>query len=123
MEKRKKTRYLTRAELRMMNILWTLQKATVHQLHDELPEPKPAYTTTLTVMQVLTRKEFVTYSRSGRMNVYEPLVSRDDYINVYSEEGFDSVFGNDAQSVLTYFIKKYNLTKDDLIKIYDSMEE
>ncbi len=57
------------------------------------------------------------------MNVYEPLVSRDDYINVYSEEGFDSVFGNDAQSVITYFIKKYNLTKDDLIKIYDSMEE
>lgn len=57
------------------------------------------------------------------MNVYEPLVSRDDYINVYSEEGFDSVFGNDAQSVITYFIKKYNLTKDDLIKIYDSMGE
>ena len=57
------------------------------------------------------------------MNVYEPLVSRDDYINVYSEEGFDSVFGNDAHSVITYFIKKYNLTKDDLIKIYDSMGE
>ena len=107
----------------MMNILWDLQKATVHQLHDELPEPKPAYTTTLTVMQVLTRKKFVTYTRSGRQNVYEPLISREDYIDVYAEERFDRVFGNDAPSVITYFIRKYNLSKDDLIKIYDSMEE
>ena len=69
-----KTRQLTRAELHLMNILWEKGQATVNELQAELPEPKPAYTTTLTVMQVLTRKGIVTFERQGKTNVYRPLM-------------------------------------------------
>ena len=64
---------LTKAELHLMNILWDKGKATVQQLHDVLAEPKPAYTTTLTVMQILTKKGVVGFEKNGKANVYHPL--------------------------------------------------
>jgi predicted transcriptional regulator len=36
---------LTKAEEQVMHVLWDLKKALVHDLLDQLPEPKPAYNT------------------------------------------------------------------------------
>ena len=47
-----KQKSLTKAELKAMNILWDKGEATVYDILEVLPEPKPAYTTVLTVMQV-----------------------------------------------------------------------
>ena len=59
---------LTKAELHLMNILWDKGNATVQQIQDLLEEPKPAYTTTLTVMQVLTRKGIVALVHHGHID-------------------------------------------------------
>ena len=67
-----KKKSLTKAELRLMNILWDKGEATVCDLVEVLPEPKPAYTTVLTVMQVLTKKKIVEPNRLGKVNVFHP---------------------------------------------------
>ena len=46
-----KHRSLTKSELHLMNLLWDKGEATVNDLLAMMPEPRPAYTTTLTVMQ------------------------------------------------------------------------
>ena len=46
----KRTNELTRAELQIMNILWDLQKASVNEVLEQFPEPKPAYNTVLTFL-------------------------------------------------------------------------
>lgn len=56
MKKDSKKKSLTKAELHLMNILWDKGQASVGQLHDELENEKTPYTTTLSVMQVLTKR-------------------------------------------------------------------
>ena len=50
---------LTRAEEQIMLALWTLEMATVKEIIEQLPNPKPAYNTVSTIIRILETKEFV----------------------------------------------------------------
>jgi predicted transcriptional regulator len=73
---RKKTVGLTDAELRVMNMLWTLGEATVAEVQKALTGRELAYTTVLTTLQTLERKKYVTHKSIGRTYVYLPAVDR-----------------------------------------------
>ena len=115
------TKTLTKAELLLMNILWDKGEATVQQLHDVLAEPKPAYTTTLTMMQVLTRKGIVTFQKLGKAHVYQPLLSREEYINSFVREVKDTVFGGSLRTLFSFFVKSEQLSKKELRELLKEM--
>lgn len=123
MENEIKNKSLTRAELHLMNLLWGVGEATVQQLHDKLAEPKPAYTTTLTVMQVLTKKGIITFEKKGKANVYRPLLTRDAYIDSFVSETKETVFGGSIRSFLSFFAKNEKIDKDELKSILQEMME
>lgn len=116
-----KTKSLTKAELHLMNILWDKGSATVQALHDELEEPKPAYTTTLTVMQVLTRKGIVTFEKVGKANVYRPIMSREDYIAGFMEETRNTLFKGSLKSFLSFFAQHEKISKEEMTEILKEM--
>lgn len=116
-----KTKSLTRAELHLMNILWDKGQATVGELQAELPEPKPAYTTTLTVMQVLTRKGIVTFDKQGKSNVYRPLMSRDDYLAGFLDETRNTLFKGSLSSFLLFFAKHEKISRKEMEEILKEM--
>ena len=115
------TKTLTKAELLLMNILWDKGEATVQQLHDVLAEPKPAYTTILTMMQVLTRKGIVTFQKLGKAHVYQPLLSREEYINSFVREVKDTVFGGSLRTLFSFFVKSEQLSKKELRELLKEM--
>ncbi|MCQ2253554.1 MAG: BlaI/MecI/CopY family transcriptional regulator [Bacteroidales bacterium] len=117
------TTQLTKAELTIMNYLWDKGEATVHQLHDMYEEPKPAYTTTLTVMQVLTKKGIVTFERSGKAHIYKPLMSREEYQGNFMEHARKNVFGGSMRSFFSFFAKSENISKEELKEILKEIEE
>jgi predicted transcriptional regulator len=73
---RKKTVGLTDAELRVMNVLWSLGEGTVAEVQKALTARELAYTTVLTTLQTLERKQYVTHKSVGRTYVYLPAVDR-----------------------------------------------
>lgn len=118
-----KNKSLTRAELHLMNILWDKGQATVNELQAELPEPKPAYTTTLTVMQVLTRKGIVTFERQGKTNVYRPVMLRNEYLRGFLEETTNTLFKGSLSAFLTFFAKHEKISKAEMEKILKEMAQ
>ena len=74
---RKKSPYLTDAELRLMDVLWEKREATVSDVADALPNhPALAYSTVLTTLRILENKGFVRHTKDGRAFVYHPIVDR-----------------------------------------------
>ncbi len=68
---------LTRQELQIMKVIWTLGAATVKDVCDTMSQTKPvAYTTILTLMGILEEKGALTHTRSGRAFLFRPLLSR-----------------------------------------------
>lgn len=114
---------LTKAELQVMNILWDKGEATVSAIMEEMNEPKPAYTTVLTVLQVLTKKGVVSPERRGKANVFQPILTREDYINGFMSETRDTIFRGSLSSFFSYFVKSEKLSKAELQKIIDEINE
>ena len=118
-----KTKQLTRAELHLMNILWDKGEATVNELQAEMPEPKPAYTTTLTVMQVLTRKGVVAFERQGKANVYRPVMQREAYVKGFLDETRSTLFKGSLSAFLTFFAKHEKISRKEMAEILKEMEQ
>ena len=118
-----KNKSLTKAELILMNILWDKGRGTVNELVEALPDPKPAYTTVLTVMQVLTKKQVLTFEKQGKANIYIPLLSRKDYLANFMDETRDSLFKGSAKSFLSFFAKHEKISKTELEEILKEMAD
>ena len=123
MKKETKNKSLTKGELNMMNIIWDKGQATVNDIMDELPEPKPAYTTVLTVMQVLTRKQVLTFEKQGKANVYIPQLSRQEYLSYFMDETRDNLFKGSARSFLSFFARHEKISKKELEEILKEMND
>ncbi len=50
---------LTKAEERIMQILWDIKKGFIKDIQEEFPNPKPPYNTVSTIVRVLVKKEIV----------------------------------------------------------------
>lgn len=118
-----KTKSLTRAELQLMNILWDKGEATVRDIIGELPEPQPAYTTVLTVMQVLTKKRIVEPRRVGKTNVFTPLMMREEYLSGFMEETRNTLFKGSVKNFLLFFARHERIGHEELKEILSEMEQ
>jgi BlaI family transcriptional regulator, penicillinase repressor len=74
---RKPSPTLTDGEMRLMNVLWSRQRATVADIAAGLPRQHAvAYNTVQTMLRILEEKGYVDHEQSGRAFVYRPLVER-----------------------------------------------
>ena len=67
----------TQSELDILNVLWQLGPSTVRNVHAALLEhDELAYTTVLSMLQVMYQKGLVSRDDSERAHVYKPALSR-----------------------------------------------
>ena len=97
---------LTKAEEQFMQVLWNLEEASVQDIIDQLPEPKPAYNTVSTIIRILENKDFVSHKAKGRGYIYFPLVSKTIYSNQSLQKIVDGYFGGSFKSMVSFFVDK-----------------
>lgn len=121
MTKDNNERTLTKAEMEIMNILWDKGEAlTTHEIIDEYPEPKPAYSTIATFLKILTVKEFIRSRKQGEGSktlVFMPRITRDSYANRVMKDVKNSLFAGSLKSMLSFFAQNEEVTEDELQEI------
>lgn len=86
-----------------MTTLWRLEEGTVREIHDLLATYKPrAYTTIMTIMDRLTRKQIVTRQRVGRAWRYQANLSRQEARTHAITQVVESFFGGSAAELLDH---------------------
>lgn len=120
---KEKKKQLTKGETQVMNILWSLpeQQGFIQDIIDRYPEPKPAYTTILTFMKILTEKGFVKPEKIGKANRFSPLVSKEDYTYSFISDVKDTFFGGSFTSLVSFFAKKEQYTDEELAELKELM--
>lgn len=71
--------FLTDAELRIMVVLWDLERPTVADVVERLHAhgaSTPAYNSVLTILRILERKGYVSHEKDGRAFRFVPLMNR-----------------------------------------------
>lgn len=99
--RRRKLLELAPLELECMTTLWHLQQGTVRDIRDALAAHRPrAYTTIMTIMDRLARKQIVTRCRVGRAWRYEANLSRQEARAHAIAQVVESFFGGSAKELL-----------------------
>ena len=114
---------LTKAEEQFMQVLWELEEASVQDIIDQLPKPKPAYNTVSTIIRILETKNFVDHKAKGRGYIYFPLVMKTDYSNQSLNKLVDGYFGGSFKRMVSFFVNKNDVDIDDLGTILDAINE
>ena len=69
---------LSRLELQILEALWAHGKASIREIQEAFPEPRPAYTTIQTTVYRLEGKNAVRRVRKiSNAHIFEPIVARD----------------------------------------------
>jgi BlaI family penicillinase repressor len=119
-----KTKTLTEQELEIMKVIWERPASTVRDVYEALHERKSvAYTTVMTMMNILESKGHLVKRAEGRAYVYEPAQARTQVISSMVQEFLDRVFNGAAQPLLLNLVQERKLSKDDLDEISRVIEE
>src|SRR5262245_41330565 len=105
---------LTRLELRILEMLRQHGKASIREIQEAFPEPRPAYTTIQTTVYRLEAKNAVRRLRKiGNAHIFEPLVARELTRHRLLDEIL-SLFGGRAQPMMAQLAEAGKLTLDDV---------
>jgi BlaI family penicillinase repressor len=112
---RPKTPTLTEQELEIMKIIWERDRATVRDVYEALLERrKIAYTTVMTMMNILEQKKYLRKSAEDRAYIYRPSKPKKQVIQGMVREFVDRVFNGSAEPLLVHLIEDRKLTNKDL---------
>lgn len=120
--KKREINELTKAELQIMQPLWSRKKAFVNDLLEDMPDPKPAYNTVSTIVRILERKGFVSHINYGKTHCYFPLIEREEYLNVYMKSVLHSFFSNSLPNLVSFLSKKEEISLEEVNEIMKIME-
>ncbi len=105
---------LTKLELQILEILWTHGKASIREIQEGFPEPRPAYTTVQTTVYRLERKKALRRVRKiSNAHIFEPTVARDVTRHRLLDEIL-SFFGGRAQPMMAQLAEAGKVTLDDV---------
>jgi predicted transcriptional regulator len=105
---------LTRLELQILEILWARGNASIREVQESFPEPRPAYTTIQTTVYRMETKNAVKRVRKiGNAHLFEPLVSRDTARRRLLDDIL-SLFGGRAQPMMAQLAEVGKLTREDV---------
>lgn len=109
---------LTKAEERIMQVIWKLQKAFVKDIIDELEEePKPPYNTISSIVRLLEKKGYVSYKAYGKTYEYFPAITKEDYTKTTFSKMFSGYFDSSPASLLSFMVKEEKLSAADIAEL------
>ena len=119
----KKQPRLARLELQILEVLWALGKASIREIQEKFPEPRPAYTTIQTTVYRLETKGAVRRVRKiSNAHIFEPLVARDIGRHRLLDEIL-SLFGGRAQPMMAQLAEAGKLTLEDVRELEKTIKK
>jgi predicted transcriptional regulator len=105
----------TAAEMRLLQILWDREEATVEEVvnaHSE--KERPNYKTTQTLLRIMEKKSFITHEARGRVFVFRPLVSRKTIDHLSVQTLVSRNFRGSAAGLLINLLESSPIKKKEL---------
>jgi BlaI family transcriptional regulator, penicillinase repressor len=118
---------LTAQELAIMKVVWRLGHATVRDVYHALLENRQiAYTTVMTMMNVLETKGYLKKEKHDRAYRYRPTRLQRTVISSMVREFVNRVFDGAPRPLLLHLVKDSRLTsreREELSKLIDETDE
>lgn len=107
-----------------MKVIWRLGSATVREVYEALRARRSiAYTTVMTMMNVLEEKGYLKKQRTDRAFRYKPTRSRQQVVTAMVREFVNRVFDGAAQPLMLHLVKTERLSNQERAELRRMMDE
>lgn len=115
---------ISQSEWETMRVIWTLQKATSHQII-EILEEKLGWkaSTTKTYLGRLVKKRALRTSKNGREFIYQPIIEEQVAMDNASKSLFVHLCQHKVGTTLANLIDQIELSKSDIQMLIGKLEE
>ena len=112
-------------ELEALKVLWNRGQATVREVCDALNREGNdlAYTTVLSLLQVMEQKGLVGHRRVGKAYAYFPKVRRDRTFRTLAARFLDNVFDGAVDEYLVHALQSRRLTAEQLDRLEEMINQ
>ncbi len=108
----------SKLEMQVLSVLWNRGAATVREVLEAMPDRKArAYTTILSVLQVMEKKRLVSHTSEGNAHVYEARVSREQVTGPLLRRLVREVFGGSPASAMQQLLAENEMSREELEEI------
>ena len=113
------------SELEIMKIIWRYGgETTSAQIAEALEGKKDwAVATVLNFLSRLVSRGFLTVHRSGKINIYTPIINEDVYLESESKSFLERLHGNSLKSFVASLYSGNVISESDLEELKSYIEE
>ena len=121
---RRPAQVLTEQELEIMKIVWQHEDATVRDVYEELRSRRRiAYTTVMTMMNILEQKGHLKKARQERAYLYRATRPKTQVLQEMVRDFVGRVFDGAAQPLLVHLVQDQKLDDNDLQELRRMVRE
>jgi len=113
---------LTSQEEQAMQAVWKIGEGHVKLFLDNIPDPKPPYTTLASTIKNLEKKNYLTSRLVGNAYLYKPAISEEDYKKKFMSGVVQNYFSNSYKNLVNFFVEQQKLSAEELKEIIDIIE-
>lgn len=116
--------HLTATEWSLMECLWEKAPRTGREAVEYLAGSSGwSRSTTLTMLRRMTEKGLIRCEEADGVNVYAPLICREDATQSQIEDFLNRVFSGSVSMMLSAFTKKQTLSQEEIDALYAILKE
>ena len=112
----------TKAELRILQVLWRLGASTVRRVYEELGEAG-GYTSVLKTMQIMLEKGFLSRNAEDRTHIYAAEVPEAEAKRGLVQELIEKAFGGSSKELIVQALSAKKASPEELTEIKKMIEE
>ena len=113
---------LTKAEEKIMNIVWDLGPCTVKMVIDKLGEPRPPHSSISSIIRLIEKKGYLDHKAYGRTYEYAPKISKESYGKSSLNILVNSYFKGSFNELVSFMVKDKAIDSDELEKYIEELK-
>jgi predicted transcriptional regulator len=113
---------LTKAELRLMKLLWSRGESAVSDLVSAAaPDGELAYTSVLTTIRILETKGYVRHRQEGRAFLYSAMIGEAEASRSEVRHVLERFFGNSRERLLLSLLGDEEISAEELRRLKEAI--
>jgi predicted transcriptional regulator len=114
----------TAGELEVLKVLWSRGPSTVREVMDVLNERRErAYTSVMSLLNVMTEKGLLARVQDGRAFVYKPKIERSETLGGLVEDLLGRAFDGSAKDLVAHLLDQSQPTSAELAEIRRTIQQ
>jgi len=109
-------------ERQIMDILFSMNEASVSEVRERLPDP-PSYSAVRTMIRLLESKGLLKHRQQGTKYIYRPTVSKQIASSRALNHLVKTFFGNSPGDAVAALLESEQLSHDDLTRIESLIQQ